>query len=460
MPNILALLMLAIWPLVALVLFRRFSPAQALVWTLLAGYLLLPPPPAAFDFPLLPPLNKATIPSLAAFAMVVFFLRDKVSLWPDSRLAQGLLLVFVLSPFATFATNTEPVFFGVVGLPGLRFVEGIALMVQQAMLVLPFLLARALLADAEGQRVILLALMIGGLAYSLPMLIEVRLSPQLNYWVYGYYQHQFGQTLRFGGWRPLVFLEHGLWAAFFTMSAFVAALALFKGESSRRAGAYMLAALYLGFILLLSKSMGAVLFGAMLLPLVLFLGLKWQIRLAGLLALMVLAYPLLKQVDLVPAQAIVEQAARVSQERANSLDFRFDNEDILFERAQQKPLFGWGSWGRNHILDPVSGFLLTVTDGRWIITFGVFGWLGYIAEFGLLTLPLLMLWRQATRPGAKIPVLVGPMALLLAINLVDLIPNATLTPLTWLIAGALLGAAEKAHKTYASPKPDKMRTIL
>jgi hypothetical protein len=34
------------------------------------------------------------------------------------------------------------------------------------------------------------------------------------------------------------------------------------------------------------------------------------------------------------------------------------------------------------------------------------------------------------------------LALLLAINLIDMIPNATLTPLTWLIAGTLLGMAE------------------
>lgn len=460
MPNILALVMLAIWPLVALVLFRRLAPAQALVWTLLAGYLLLPPPPAAHDFPLLPPLNKETIPSLAAFAMVVMMLGGKVQLWPHSRVAQGLLLVFIFSPFATFATNTAPVFFGAVGLPGMRFTEGIALMIQQAILVLPFLMGRALLASSDGQRVILMALMIGGLVYSIPMLIEMRLSPQINNWVYGYYQHLFGQSVRFGGYRPLVFLNHGLWAAFFAMMAFVAALALFKGEQSKRAGGFLLAAGYLGIILFLSKSMGAVLFGIVLVPLLLFLGVKWQLRLAAMLALVALLYPALKQVDLVPVQTILSQAAAFSQERANSLQFRFDNEDILLERALEKPVFGWGSWGRNHILDPVSGALLTVTDGRWIITIGVFGWLGFLAEFGLLTLPLLLLWREARRRGATMPVLTGPLALLLAVNLIDLLPNATLTPLTWLIAGALLGAAENAYKNYAPPEPENLRTVL
>jgi hypothetical protein len=38
------------------------------------------------------------------------------------------------------------------------------------------------------------------------------------------------------------------------------------------------------------------------------------------------------------------------------------------------------------------------------------------------------------------------LCLLLAINAVDLIPNATLTPLTWLIAGALTGYSERLRE--------------
>ncbi|MCP5037829.1 MAG: hypothetical protein GY945_09550 [Rhodobacteraceae bacterium] len=460
MPNILASFMLAIWPLVALVLFRRLRPAQAVVWTLLAGYLILPPPPAAFDFPLFPPFNKVTIPSLSAFLLVIVTTRQNVRLIPQSRLAQALLLIYVLSPFATYATNTDPVFYGTVGLPGMRFVEGIALLVQQAMLAMPFLLGAALLAGKDGLRTIAIALFAGGLVYSLPMLIEVRLSPQINNWVYGYYQHIFGQSVRFGGFRPLVFLDHGLWAAFYAMTAFTAALALFRSELGRANGKYLLAAGYLGLVLVLCKSVGAALYGLLLMPLLLFLGVKWQLRLAAVLAVLSFAYPVLRGADLVPVEAMVEQAAKFDENRAASLKFRFDNEDILFERALRKPAFGWGSWGRNHILDPISGNIQTVTDGRWIITLGVFGWLGFVAEFGLLTLPIIALWHQARRRGSKLPLLTGPLALLLAINIVDLLPNATLTPLTWLIAGALLGTADRMRESYSPPKLKKLRTVL
>ena len=116
----------------------------------------------------------------------------------------------------------------------------------------------------------------------------------------------------------------------------------------------------------------------------------------------------------------------------------------MLDRAYLKPVFGWGSWGRNHILDPVSGNILTVTDGRWIIVIGVYGWVGFLAEFGLLVLPLCLLWREAiVKRDNPVSPLIAPLSLILAVNIFDMIPNATLTPLTWMVAGALTGYAEQ-----------------
>ena len=95
-------------------------------------------------------------------------------------------------------------------------------------------------------------------------------------------------------------------------------------------------------------------------------------------------------------------------------------------------------------LDPVSGAILTVTDGRWIIAIGVYGWIGFLAEFGLLVTPFFLLWRGSRELGAdRLSPYIAPMSLILAVNVADLIPNATLTPLTWLLAGALTGYAER-----------------
>lgn len=460
MPNILAYMVLIIWPLIGVALFRRFPLGQAMVLTIVAGYLILPPPPAAFDFPILPPLNKDTIPGISAMGIILFLTRGKINLVPKSRIAQILLIIFIASPIATFYFNQEPVFFGLVGLPGMRVSEGFALMFQQFLLTVPFLLGRALLIGKDGQRTLMVALFIGGLAYSLPMLVEVRLSPQLNNWIYGYFQHSFAQSVRFGGWRPLVFLNHGLWASFYAMMAFIAAFALYQARETPRPQRTLLLSGYLGGILILTKSMGAILYGMLIVPLMLFLSQKMQIRLAAVFALLALSYPVMKTADLVPVTFMLEQAAAFDEDRANSLKFRFDNEDILQQRALIKPVFGWGSWGRNHILDPVSGNITTVTDGRWIITIGVYGWVGFIAEFWLLGFPIFAVWRQTRRRDSTLPNLTGPLALLLAINLIDLIPNATLTSLTWLMAGALLGTVEHAQSTYKPPEPKRIDTVL
>jgi hypothetical protein len=452
MPNALAFLMLAVWPLVTLVMFRRWPVERALIWSLLGAYMILPPPPAAFDFPLMPPLTKESLPSLATFVICLAVCGRRAPLLPEGWLARALVLVFVFCPVATVLTNTEQVVFGAIGLPALGLKDMVALVLLQFILLLPFLMARQYLATPEGLREMVLAIMIGGLIYSVPMLLEVRLSPQLNTWIYGYFQHSFGQMMRGDGFRPIVFMYHGLWVAFFTMMAMICAIALAREADAQRRVLLLAAAGYLGIVLVLCRSLGSLIYGIYLTPLALLLPTTLQIRIAAGMTLVAIAYPVLKGAGLIPLDWILEQAGKVSPERANSLQFRLDNEDRLMERALGKPFFGWGSWGRNHFLDPVSGTIETVADGRWIILIGVFGWVGYLAEFGLIALPVLMLWLYKNRVG-DIPHqrLIGPVTLLLAINLMDMLPNATLTPLTWLFAGSVLGMAEAARRGALAP---------
>ncbi len=102
--------------------------------------------------------------------------------------------------------------------------------------------------------------------------------------------------------------------------------------------------------------------------------------------------------------------------------------------------------------------MISVTDGQWVITIGQWGWLGYIAMFGLLCLPLVALWwRYRLVPAADIPPQASVLALLLGANLVDLLPNATMVPLTWLLAGTVLGHAELVHRRRLQAQTDQWR---
>ncbi|MGJ8618142.1 MAG: hypothetical protein ACSHWS_14965 [Sulfitobacter sp.] len=454
MPNGIAYLMLLLWPFVSLILFRTLKLERALIWTILGGYLFLPPL-AEFNLPLVPAMDKVSIPNLSVLLILVFGMKEKLQLIPASRAARWLVIGLVLSTIPTVLTNSDPIIFHVMGnaepiifmtnqLPGQSIRDVGSVLIAQILTLVPFLLARQFLASEQGLREILLALMVGGLIYSIPSLVEIRLSPQMNVWIYGFFQHSFEQTIRAGGYRPIVFLEHGLWLALFMCTAVLSAAALARQTQPIDRWKILVLVGYLSVMLVLCKSLAALAYGVVLLPFVLLTPARWQIRLAMLFAVVAVVYPMLRNAGVVPLDALLAQAEAISPARAQSLEFRFNNEEQLLARAAEKPLFGWGGWGRNLVRDLETGEILSIPDGRWIIVFGTFGWLGYICEFGLLALPLMLMGLYVWRHGeASMSPYVGPMALILAITMMDMLLNATLTPFTWLTAGAILGHAEK-----------------
>ncbi len=461
MPNTLAYLMLLIWPIVCLGLFRWVPPQRAVIWSILAGYLVLPPI-AEFDLPLIPDMDKFAIASVMAFAFAVFYLKDRVPLWPRYWPARLLMLGFVLGAIPTVLTNTEPLIFSVMRendpivfetarLPGLRWIDIGSVLSNQLIVLAPFLLGRFYLSSEDGLREMLVALLVAGLIYSAPALFEVRFSPQLNVWIYGFFQHSFEQMMRDGGFRPLVFLPHGLWMALFFVSTVAAAAALTRTAVPELRKKFLLATLYLCVVLWLCKSMASILYAMALVPVIFLASSRQMILLACTFAIFAILYPVLRQAGVIPLDLILAQAEAINPERAQSLGYRFNNEEQLLERANEKWLFGWGGWGRNLVRDLESSQILTIPDGRWILTFGAFGWFGYLCEMGLLAMPLILLfWHSRASFGHKLSPLVGALALILAITMVDMLLNDTLVPFVWLIAGSVMGYAERLRFSEAT----------
>jgi hypothetical protein len=493
MPNAIAYLALFSWPVVVVVLFWKLSLPRALVASILGGYLFLPDG-VNIDLPILPPFDKSLMPSLTA-AIMCFFMRPKPepirratagvarALPPErapSRLPTAeafppdlpqtnrgrtffriLFAVLFFVPILTVWQNSDLVPAGPRFIQGLRPYDVGSLMLELAVTFLPFWLAQRYLAQPREQVMLLRAFALSGLGYSLLCLFEVRMSPQLNYTLYGFYPSDFVQQMRAGGFRPMVFLHHGLWVGIYLAMAVLAATALFwwnkrNGKEGTTTFGWALAAIWLLMVLFLSKAVGAFALTLVFLPILILAGVQGQLLFAMIVAGITLFYPLLRGAGWIPVDTVYAVSQSFSQERADSLKYRLDNEDILLARASEKPLSGWGSWGRNHLYDKYTGRQTTVTDGAWIIVIGAFGWVGYIAHFGLLTTPVLLLGAARRKLGLTVET--SGLAMVLAINLMDLVPNATLTPLTYLIAGALCGRYGLGQQTTRAPADVVART--
>ena len=302
----------------------------------------------------------------------------------------------------------------------------------------------------EARALLLRAIVVAALVYSLPMLVEIRISPQLHRLVYGYFPHSFAQQIRDGGYRPVVFLEHGLQVALFASMAVIAALVATRAKWRILHVPAGWVAAYLSVILVLCKTLGALIYAAVLAPVILFTGPRSWTKVACFLLLTVCAYPALRTSGLIPVQRIAGAANSVSGDRALSFLSRVQNEDLLLAKANQKPLFGWGTWGRNRIYDTETGRDLSVTDGTWIIQYGMFGWLGYLSLFGLFAVGAIRAARAVGSQMKSENIILGGLGLVLAANVIDLLPNSDLTPLTFLLAGSIASAVpEKSAKRSA-----------
>jgi len=320
----------------------------------------------------------------------------------------------------------------------MKIYDGFAFSLIIVITLIPMIIARKVFATPEAQRTLLLAFAVSALAYSAPILWEIRLSPQLHRQIYGFFQHGFDQQMRGGGFRSMVFLSHGLTVAIFLGIAILAAGTLAKLSAPEQRFKWWLLTGFLLVVLILNKSLGALVITLLVLPLILLLRPRTQLLVAACVAGVVMTYPLLRAADLIPTERAVAIAESIDPARARSLDFRLRNEDILLEKASERPVFGWGGWSRNRVFNE-AGRDLSVTDGEWVIHLGIGGWVRYIGFFGLLCWPIIALFiskRDRIDPYS------AALALILAAKLLDLIPNSAVHPYIWLIVGSLIGQLE------------------
>ncbi len=423
----------------------------AAIWSLLGGLMLLPSG-LELNYPLLPPLDKTSIPAIST--LLLCWMKGAPTRGPRQSLLVYLLAAgYIFSPVLTSLGNSYELQNAKGSIPGFYPLDAVKYAGLNLITLAPFYVGSRVLHTQDGRMLLLKTLPAAMLIYSLPMLFELRMSPQLHTWIYGYFPNDaFSQQIRGSGFRPVVFFPHGLALAFFTALTLLASLVLVRLKTRTFHFPAGGVAGYFGVLLLFCKSLGPLAYAVLLAPIVLFTRPRVWVMISIPLLLMVCVYPALRGNGLAPTQIISKAANSISPDRSASFRTRVVNEEMLLAKANQKPMIGWGTWGRNRVFDRETGRDISVTDGGWIIRFGMFGWLGYVTLFGLFAAIGLQALRAVDSKITPGNVSLAGLTLMLAVYVVDQVPNANPMSLTFLIAGAIGTAARARASRWNKPR--------
>ncbi len=445
-PNIFVPLALFGWIPAVVVLFLLFPYRRAVVASFLLAWMFLPM--YEYEIQGLPDYSKSSATCVGVFLASLMFAAPKLMSFRP-RLFDLPMLGLCLVPFASSMVNGFGAYEGVSGVFTATVAWG-----------MPYFIGRTLLRDHQGVKELAWGMVIGGLVYAPLCLFEIRFSPQLHNMVYGYHQHMFLQAWR-EGWRPMVFMQHGLMVGMFMASASLVGFWFWRSKAKRVVWGLPMVLLVIGLmgVTVLCKSAGA--FALMLLGIGVLTVATW-FRARVIVYAMVLipaAYMTARTVGEWKGLELVDLAGTIfGPDRAQSLMTRLRSETGLWSivDAQGAKLFGLGRFNVVGWQGPggaVEGDLGIIPDGLWIITLGVNGLVGLISLSLVLTLPVfLMLRRFPVRMWSRPEV--GPsivLAVALSTYFIDCLFNAMVNPLFILAAGALSSASLDRSLLAQSP---------
>lgn len=445
MPNSFAFLVLFLWPVICLLLFKKYTIQKALIISYLGGWLLMPSK-TIVDLPILPSLDKESLISLAAMIGCFIIQKNKFSLLPKDRNLKILIIVFLASPFITYLNNSEHVFNGVFWIQPLTFYDAISDFISKYISLIPLVLAVRFFTETNHLILLMKILVLSILLYCTPILFELRFSPQLHMWAYGFYPSDFIQSIRSGGFRAIVFLDHGLMIAFVLMIALVFSISLYKLKVQLIKGVPSLLVIFFLFIvLILQKSMAALFFALLMCILLQLFHAKRISFFACIVFYSSILYQIAAVTHFIPYDSFVSFFNSINPDRAQSLGFRFQNEISLVNLANNKFITGWGGYGR-HLL------YRSIADASWVIFYGQNGLIGLISIFGILALSINRGFKNLSKlPNKTEQIMLSSMLLLISFISIDQLINASINyNLIWILIGALLGYSNQLKLRHAS----------
>lgn len=432
-------------------LFMRFPAQRAVIISFVVAWLFLPQ--VSYPIPILPPLTKISTACYGILLATIIYDTERITTFKPGWLDIPMV-IWCLCPIVSQVSNggspISPTFLQIVSWGA------------------PYFLGRLYLGSLDGLRQMAIGIFAGGLAYIPFTLIEGVRGPILHQMVYGINAvEDWSQARRMGGWRPVVFMQHGLMVGLWMMTAALIGIWLWQTGTLKKFQGQNIKtlAIVLTIAFFLCRSTGA--YSLFAFGLIVLFSAKWFRT--SLPLLFIIGYIVFYLYVAASGQFSSKDVMAVinpifGEERAASLKFRFDMEEILGDKARQRFLFGWGDSGGNRVYNGY-GQDISVTDSLWIIAFGTDGAVGLASLFSSLLLPVVVFcvkYPARTWSNPK----VAPAAVLgvaLTMYVFDCVLNAMTNPIFAVIAGGISGLVLKAPeslKTKKSSSPPRRQSLV
>ncbi len=420
------------WIPFALFLFTKLEPRRAVIAIFALGWMFLPQ--YTYDLPGLPDYTKITAIAYSIVIGTFLFNRQAFSNY-QYHIVDTPIAIWCLVPIITSVNND------------LGLYDGLSASLNKtAMWGLPYYIGRIYFNDKRSLQELAFGIFLGGLIYMPLCWWEVLMSPRLHKIIYGWHAANFRQSFRGGGYRPTVFMEHGLMVAMWTLMAFLSGYQLHRSgwlnaNFPRYIKHWTKLIILLLITIFLNKSTGAL---ALLVIGILFLEIM-KISKSKIPLLILIIFPIFYTSTRASGnwdgQSLLDAAGSVaSEERVASLYYRLRMEDILIEKANIRPWFGWGQYRRSFVFDE-DGEPISVPDGEWISAFGQYGLIGLISLGLMLTIsPIIFthIFHPRKWADGDISSLVAN-PLIIVLFTIDSLFNAMFNPLVIILCGGISG---------------------